>query len=297
MIDFYGETLSVLKANLHTHSTMSDGEFSPDELISLYAGKGYGALALTDHRKANRVSAMDGKGMVLVSGIELHPLYSPSMSWHLLALGVPESFEDVSHLEAQTVVDKVNEAGGICFVAHPYWCGLTSSQVMSLSGTLGIEVYNTSTRYIGKDYNMVIWDEILDAGCSYTALAVDDIHSRRDLFKGWTMIAASERTPEAIVSALRNGKFYASQGPEFKRLSLENGIFEAEFTPCSDAILLSNQASGFCGCVPDGDGPSSPEKEVTSIRFDVSRRPAGSYIRCQIRDRNGKYAWSNPVIL
>jgi predicted metal-dependent phosphoesterase TrpH len=36
-------------ANLHLHSTHSDGKFTPEELVLLAKGEGYGAIALTDH--------------------------------------------------------------------------------------------------------------------------------------------------------------------------------------------------------------------------------------------------------
>ena len=64
----------VLKSNLHTHTTNSDGKFSPEEIIAMYSGAGYDVLAFTDHRTTNKVSSYDGKGMTLISGIEMHPV-------------------------------------------------------------------------------------------------------------------------------------------------------------------------------------------------------------------------------
>ena len=37
------------KANLHSHSTCSDGDFSPEELKELYKAQGYSIVAFTDH--------------------------------------------------------------------------------------------------------------------------------------------------------------------------------------------------------------------------------------------------------
>ena len=36
-------------ANLHLHSTHSDGKYTPEELVLLAKGEGYGAIAVTDH--------------------------------------------------------------------------------------------------------------------------------------------------------------------------------------------------------------------------------------------------------
>src|SRR5947209_6191196 len=37
------------RGNLHTHSTLSDGALSPEEVCALYRDAGYDFLALTDH--------------------------------------------------------------------------------------------------------------------------------------------------------------------------------------------------------------------------------------------------------
>ena len=39
------------KGNLHTHTTNSDGELSPEDVISSYRKKGYDFLVITDHNK------------------------------------------------------------------------------------------------------------------------------------------------------------------------------------------------------------------------------------------------------
>lgn len=40
---------SFYKANLHCHSTLSDGALSPAELKEAYKAKGYSVIAYTDH--------------------------------------------------------------------------------------------------------------------------------------------------------------------------------------------------------------------------------------------------------
>lgn len=43
------DTGKFYKANLHCHSTLSDGKFSPEEIKQLYMEKGYSIVAYTDH--------------------------------------------------------------------------------------------------------------------------------------------------------------------------------------------------------------------------------------------------------
>lgn len=45
--DAFGKTW--YKGNLHTHTTNSDGAYTPEKTIALYKSKDYDFLALTDH--------------------------------------------------------------------------------------------------------------------------------------------------------------------------------------------------------------------------------------------------------
>lgn len=282
-----------LKANLHTHTTNSDGSFSPQEIIDMYSGAGYDVLTFTDHRTTNPVSSYDGKGMTLISGIELHPMGPRNIPWHILAVGVPEDFPHTHPETGQSAIDLANAAGAAVFCAHPYWCGFTSTEVMSLKNILGIEVYNTSTRYIGKEFNMYCWDDCLDAGKEYTAIAVDDIHSIRDFACGWTMICAESSSQEDILKALKQGYFYSTQGPEFTKLAVNDGILEAEFTPCTAAVLVGRGSRGKMFSIERPKGPET-FSETSCINVELKDCPAGIF-RIQLRDAQGNYAWSNPI--
>lgn len=295
MLELYGRTLLTYKSAFHTHSTLSDGIFAPAEVIRLYSEAGYQVLSLTDHRQANRVSEYDGLGMTLISGMEMHPMGPRNIPWHIVALNVPESFDYPEGMAAQEMIDTVRCLGGVCVCAHPHWCGQTSAEVMSLRNIIGIEVFNSATRYIGKEYNMQLWDELLDAGCMLPALAVDDMHRSRDLFRGWTMIAAPDPSVSSVLTALQQGDFYATQGPEFQSLCFADGVFTAAFSPCTEVIGLTNFSGGYCVAVPDADGPGSGDKDCTVFSAKLKATRPGTWFRLQIRDRQGRYAWSNPI--
>ena len=304
MIEFYGKKLNAFRANLHTHSTTSDGKFTPDEVMERYSAEGYDVMCMTDHYKTNRLADIDPHGMLLLSGVELHPAGGRVVRSHMLCVNVPEDFVTEAMIappvpgenRMQQLVDAVNAAGGLCYLAHPYWCGFRSEEIAALHGLAGIEVYNTSTRYIGKEYNMQIWDELLDAGFRYTALAVDDMHWEHDLFKGWTVILAPDKSPRSILHALEHGDFYASQGPSFERITLENGILSADFSPVMAAIAMRRQKGGYCAAIEDAMGPGSENKPVTHLELDVSKFQ-DNYLRIQLRDAQGRMAWSNPVFV
>ena len=288
---YLGKELNAYKANLHTHSTTSDGKFTPAQVISFYEMRGYDVLSFSDHHKTNDLSTLPETKMTLLSGIELHPPHPRFGIWHLLATNVPYGFPG-EYETAQEAVDAVNAVGGIIWGAHPYWCGTRHEELMELKGLAGIEVYNSSTRYIGKEFNMQIWDELLDAGWLCPAIAVDDIHNLQDLGHGWTMILAENKTPEALVDALKKGNYYSTQGPEFTRIELDGHMLHAEFSEVVSATVVGRLASGCPVTIPESPLPGDMQT-CRELTVDLRRcRTAG---RIQLRDAAGNYAWSNPI--
>ena len=57
----FGGKNNFYKANLHCHSNLSDGKFSPEELKKSYKKKGYSILAITDHENLIIHSDLDDK--------------------------------------------------------------------------------------------------------------------------------------------------------------------------------------------------------------------------------------------
>lgn len=282
-----------LKACLHTHTTNSDGKFTHVQIIDMYKDAGFDVINFSDHRVVNKVSEYDGKGMLLLSGIELHPKGPRDIHWHILAIGTGDDFTNVEPATGQEAVDSALKAGGVVFCAHPYWCGFNPEEIMTLDGISGIEVWNSSCRYIGKELDMYAWDSCLDAGKHYNALAVDDIHRISDFCGGWTMICAAGRTEADVIAALKDGYFYSTQGPEFSKIVVNEGVLEAEFTPCTVAVLVGRGSSGKAVTVENYDGPGTFQ-EVTNIKIELKDCPKGLF-RIQLRDAAGKYCWSNPI--
>ncbi len=66
--------------DLHVHSSVSDGTFSPEELVAYALEKKLAAFALTDHDTTDGIKAAqkaaEGTELEVVPGIEL------STTWH-----------------------------------------------------------------------------------------------------------------------------------------------------------------------------------------------------------------------
>ena len=73
--------------DLHTHSTASDGSFTPAEVVRLAAARGLRAIALTDHDTIDGVAAAVAAGQALsvevIPGVEISALF-PGGSMHVL---------------------------------------------------------------------------------------------------------------------------------------------------------------------------------------------------------------------
>jgi hypothetical protein len=65
-----------MKIDLHLHSTASDGRFSPQELVSMAASLGLGAIAITDHDSVEGVppallAAQEFPSLKVIPGVEV----------------------------------------------------------------------------------------------------------------------------------------------------------------------------------------------------------------------------------
>ncbi|MBO4898205.1 MAG: PHP domain-containing protein [Clostridia bacterium] len=86
--------------DLHTHSTFSDGTYTPEEIIDLAVKTGLGAVALTDH---NTVSGLESfisyakdKTVSAVPGLEISTDYN-GIEFHILGLFItPNMFAQIN---------------------------------------------------------------------------------------------------------------------------------------------------------------------------------------------------------
>ena len=294
---YNGIEYPVFRASLHNHTTSSDGRFTVAELAGLFHDAGYDVFAVSDHRVPNDVSNINIPGLTVISGIELHPMGPRGILWHILALDVPKDFKGI-YDTGKEAVDAAKAVGALVYAAHPRWCGLHVEEILELGELNGIEIDNSGCRLIGRAVNDEIWDELLDAGARPChALATDDCHDWNCFAQGWTMIAAEENTHDCIMDALRKGRFYATQGPDFHSIEFRDGHFRATFSEAVSAVVVGSRDLGVCGAMPRWPMPGCERAPATSIEADVSSWPKGSWLRCQICDANHHYAWTQPFFV
>lgn len=277
------------KANLHAHTTESDGKLSPAQVAVHYRRQGYQILAITDHERVTAAKEFSSHDFICLEGLEIGSGRSESGgSFHIVALGLPVGFGGYPKDHPQATLDAIAEAGGLGFIAHPYWSCLVAHDMVGLRHCLGIEVVNYGCEIeIGKGISSIHWDDLLVRGERYLGFGVDDGHRCGwDFYGGFTMVKASELTTEAVLTALRRGHCYSSMGPLIHDLRLTDDGIEVECSPAAAINFVANNQQGWCALRERGP-------LLTGARY--LRSGNERYVRVEVVDGAGLRAWSQPV--
>jgi hypothetical protein len=275
------------KANLHTHTTLSDGDVNLPVRVKQYRNKGYQVLAVTDHEKTNNIAGYSDSNFLLLNGMETHPRSNTEAPYHFVCLNIPEGLHFEANVPAANRIRQVKAAGGEIIFVHPYWSGHTINDMLAIDGYIAMEVYNGKFSYTGKGYNSVQWDQLLNTGRIIPAVAADDLHNSAQVAQSWTMIKAKELTPKAIMEALRTGSFYASCGPTFDDFHIEPGMVVVKCSPVVE-ICFMGQNSHYRNVTAD------PNHLITSASYKLPEKIR--WVRAEIVDANGRHAWTNPIV-
>ncbi len=281
------------KGCLHVHSTVSDGDLMPDEVIDWYRQRGYHFLALTEHDIWSEGRTIAGE-FITLSGVEVEGMDPQNGLFHLVGVGLdrPPELDKGTATSMQTAINRLREAGGRVIMAHPYWSGQSSADLLDQVGCLGLEVYNGGCEVEdAKGFSTVHWDDLLAAGRRLWGLAVDDAHWRhgdRDAGLGWIWVKAAELTSPAILAALEQGDFYASTGPEIHDFGLMGGRAHARCSPVTTIDFVGNGHLSHRVTAPPGETLSEASCQI---------RPGQRYVRLACQDAQGRWAWGNPIFL
>jgi 3',5'-nucleoside bisphosphate phosphatase len=90
--------------DLHSHSTASDGSYSPSALVALALERGLSALALTDHDSVAGLpeaeAAAAGTGLRFIRGVEIEIAFGPG-EFHLLGLRLERTEGEIAETTAR----------------------------------------------------------------------------------------------------------------------------------------------------------------------------------------------------
>jgi hypothetical protein len=211
----------LLLAELHAHTTWSDGTLSLPALVDLYGTSGFDVLCVTDHtvhsdggaracvgvhnwrayhdellEEAERAKYQ--YGLVLVPGLELtddHP--DPLQSAHALAIGL-SNFVSVE-LGIRYALDEARRAGAALIAAHPH-----RPQDIGRRTCRFWHEHEWLARFVDR-FELVNRHEFYPwvAEARLPAVATGDFH-RPEHLNTWKTLLPCAREAEAVVDCLRS---------------------------------------------------------------------------------------------
>lgn len=311
------------KANLHTHSNLSDGEMTVEELKKIYSEHGYSVLAFTDHDIFIRHNDLTDDKFLALNGyeMEIHPEQGDNQpkikTCHMCLVALsPETEKQVCyHREKYLFGNAVNHKNEIVFDAslpdyeryythecisdmmkkgreggffvtynHPTWSGENYNDYIGFENMHAMEIYNHECYLECEEYNPRVYDDFLRAGKKIFCVSTDDVHLPVSACGGFTMIKADKLEYTAVTDALLKGNFYSSTGPAIEELYIEGDTVTVKTSPAK-TIKLSTGIRHL-------DKKIAKEGEfVTEAQFKI--KPHYQYFRITVVDEFEKRANTN----
>ena len=202
------------KANLHCHTTVSDGKLTPEELKEHYKAEGYSVVAYTDHNALVPHPELRDESFLPLNGYEADFNDRSAKSWstmktcHICVIALdPDNLthfayhrtrytkdsnrdkvkfdESAPDFERSYTPECINsfikmakDAGFFVTYNHPTWSLEGYADYSKLCGLDAMEIFNTGCVKMGfTEYNPRVYDDLLRLGNRIGCLATDDNHN------------------------------------------------------------------------------------------------------------------------
>lgn len=166
-------------SDLHTHSTASDGQYSPSELVALAHKRGIEVLALTDHDTTDGVAearaAGERLGVRVIAGIELSA--KEYRTYHILGYACDPAASELTALCARMKGRREQRNQILLNYLLENGIALTLAEVESFAGGNVVGRPHFAQAMVKRGYvrsNREAFDRWLDT---------DDLHERMDFGK------------------------------------------------------------------------------------------------------------------
>lgn len=215
------------KANMHTHTTASDGGLGVAEVIDLYKQAGYTILSITDHDYPQHTPLTPtwpwtdyGRdptelGMVAIKGNELSNHHHIN-SYFSDVYGTPENSE---HSQFTDIANN----NGLATMQHPYWHHVNSKTrgytfpwykqyYQKYPCLIGLEVLNPLSQ---KAFDFALWDYLLMRFMPLRpiwGLGNDDFHNMAQFSKNRNVFLLNSLSEDTVRGAMIQGCFYFCTG-------------------------------------------------------------------------------------
>lgn len=284
---------SWLKGNLHAHTSPTSpcGRVSLQRVLELYERAGFDFLAISDHLHCTLVELPTP--LITITGLEwngrtqtqgrLELTHDNHLGLYCLDTRALE--EALFHKDPREAMAELEGKQALVILNHPNWlvpAHYSEEDLFGLyQGASGMEICNAVVdRLPGSGDATLKWDRVLTQMGPFLGLASDDSHTEEDIDRGWLMVRAGERSPEAVMAGLLSGNFYCSTGVDILEIGRE-------------------EATVFCRAEPgvhievSGENGQVLAFGQEELRFSFAET-ASSYLRFSLYGQGKQRAWSQP---
>lgn len=321
------------KANLHSHSTVSDGMLTPEKLKQLYKSQGYSVFAYTDHDVFIPHHELSDKDFLALAGFEaefyiernnrakkcchicfiaksadmdIQPCYNEK---DIIIGNSPRYIDKIKYDKNEPpfereysyecinmMMKKARDMGFFVTYNHPTWSMENYVQYSKYENMHAMEIYNNGEQVLGyHSYVPAIYEDMLRLGKKIFAISTDDNHNKH---------------PQG------DPKFDSFGG--FTMIKAE----KLEYTTITDALFAGNfyasQGPEIYDMYVEDDKIHVKCSDATMILLNTARRSAQAvyansgetineaeftfdendgYLRITVKDSNGKFADTNAYFL
>ena len=325
---------SFYKANLHSHSRVSDGEFQPAEMKAYYKERGYSIIAYSDHNAVvphpeltdseflaltaceydvsgrmegtgypitchfNAISLVEDPGDQLFWRREGEAWYIKQRSAHLVKFDENEpTYKRVYSADCiNDMMGKLRDAGYFVTYNHPSWSHESYPQYSQYKYMHALEIMNSDAHAVFgvAERDDHVYDDLLRQGKKIYCVAGDDNHAAREKYNPWKSLCKSY----TMIKAERLD--YPSVAK-----ALMDGNFYASQGPVLNSLYIED--GKLCvECEPvekilfvayPKRGKVIMEKEGAVTYGECPINPDDLYIRVTLVDEHGKCAFTNAYFI
>ena len=312
------------KANLHCHSTLSDGKKTPEQLKEMYKRHGYSILSITDHEYPKKHTDLTESDFILLTGYESyirpnHKFDSYNREIHINFISkdadndamvcYDERYIKYAPVEAREKFKRIGESnarvyspeyinymiriakenGMIATYNHAHWSMEDEATILAYDGFCSMEMCNYSSYNMNRlEYNAALYDKMLCSGKRIACHSADDNHNGRE-----------EGTPGC--DSFGGFAMILPESFEYGAIvdAIEKGDMYSSMGPTfTEVTIEGNKVHIECSPVKHiaaFTGSKTPKRAIapndgfiTSADFELDDR--AKYLRISIMDEEGKHA-------
>lgn len=290
---------NLYKANLHCHSTYSDGRYTVEHLKEIYKAQGYNILAYSDHNTLIPHPELKDETFLPLTATEIDVSNPYGKTYHLNFFSRDEMKTEFPPIErvygadgVNKIIEIANADGFLCQYNHPRWSFQDYRDFGGLKNYWGFEIYNTGCEkemingWGDYEYELVT----RESGVYPTTSATDDNHNvfkdenspHSDAFGGWTMIKAKSLDYGEVYAAMERKDCYGTTGPIIYDMYAEDGKLYLKTSPvCCACVRFETRRTHIL---------RSHDNDMTQHILDISGD--FRYIRVELTDTMGRKAMS-----